>query len=104
MAQRQGPVFIEEPCGCRVDHGIPHRCYLHRIGLEHEQREFAKLDADDQLWPPRENFPDWLDRQIVAAKAKYDAIKTPARRQRAWDAFLLLQGVKAEYQRRRFEK
>jgi hypothetical protein len=29
---RQGPVFIEEPCGCRVDHGIPYRCKKHALG------------------------------------------------------------------------
>lgn len=29
---KQGPVFIEEPCGCRVDHGIPSRCAMHTLG------------------------------------------------------------------------
>lgn len=95
---------IFEKCGCSVDaKGRAHRCYLHDLNLKALEREAAETDPDEQLWPPRENFPDWLDRQIVAAKAMYDSIKTPARRQRHWDAFLLLQGVKAEYQRRRLE-
>jgi hypothetical protein len=47
-----------------------------------------------------EAFPEWLARQIVAVKAQYDAIKTPARRRRHWDAYLLLKGVQEEYDRR----
>jgi hypothetical protein len=31
MSERQGPVFIEEACGCRVDHGIPSRCEKHAL-------------------------------------------------------------------------
>lgn len=32
MNNKGGPVFIEEACGCRVDHGIPWRCSLHPVG------------------------------------------------------------------------
>lgn len=28
---KQGPVLIIEPCGCRVDHGIPTRCSVHSL-------------------------------------------------------------------------
>jgi hypothetical protein len=31
MNSKQGPVIIIEPCGCRVDHGIPTRCKQHEL-------------------------------------------------------------------------
>lgn len=53
-------------------------------------------------WQPiasDERFSDWLSRQIQAAHAQYE--KAPKhRKQRAWDQFLLLKGVEAEYFRR----
>lgn len=95
---------IFEKCGCSVDgKGRAHRCELHELGHKHAEKVIAETDPDDQLWPPRESFPEWLDRQIIAARAMYDSTKTAARRQRHWDMFLLLQGVKAEYERRRLE-
>lgn len=100
MSSRQGPIILEK-CGCSVDKGIPRRCYLHDVRLRYDQNEVAKTDPDEMLWPPRENFTEWLDRQIVAVKAMHDGTKSAQRKRRHWDAFLLLQGIKSEYERRR---
>jgi hypothetical protein len=34
---KQGPVLIYEPCGCKVDHGIPTRCEKHSFALKEEE-------------------------------------------------------------------
>ena len=47
-----------------------------------------------------EPFPVWLNRQIATAKALYDSTTTPGRKRRYWDQYMLLLGVKAEYDRR----
>lgn len=33
---KQGPVIIIESCGCKVDHGVPYRCDLHKLPSERE--------------------------------------------------------------------
>jgi hypothetical protein len=49
---RQGPVFIEEPCGCRVDHGIPYRCEAHKLPIERlEKRNMGEDESVDDDTP-----------------------------------------------------
>lgn len=38
IRSKQGPTFIEEACGCRVDHGIPYRCEKHRFAMSARKR------------------------------------------------------------------
>lgn len=45
MSQQQGPVFIEEPCGCRVDHGIPYRCAKHELAAARVGAPAGGIDA-----------------------------------------------------------
>lgn len=44
-----------------------------------------------------ENFSDWVQRQLSAAKSRYESKPT----KRNWDAVMLMAGVEAEYARRR---
>lgn len=37
MSNKQGPIVIIESCGCRVDHGIPYRCDLHKLPSERRE-------------------------------------------------------------------
>lgn len=47
-----------------------------------------------------ESFPEWLTRQIIAAREQFDTATSLRVRRRSWDAVLLLQGIQQEYSRR----
>lgn len=50
MNNRQGPVLIIEPCGCRVDHGIPTRCNEHKlVGKRLNKKDLAAWDLAQDI-------------------------------------------------------
>lgn len=51
MSQQQGPVFIQEKCGCRVDHGIPTRCAAHQLGTNPAGRDAEGTALRDSIKP-----------------------------------------------------
>ena len=46
------------------------------------------------------SFDEWLTRQIIAARRKFDTANSLKVRHRSWDDFLLLRGIQQEYWRR----
>lgn len=93
-------VFVEHAhcnrCGKRVSGVDPELGLVVRAWVECPEC-IEKLYGD-----PLNNdaFTEWLTRQIAAAKAQYDNTTTPGRKRRHWDAFMILTGVQAEYERR----
>lgn len=57
VAGKQGPVFIEERCGCRVDHGIPFRCPQH--SLTHKPVHYAAEECEADQFNDKPFEPGW---------------------------------------------
>lgn len=86
-----------------VEHAHCNRCGKRVSGFDPELGLVVRAWVEcpeclEQTTP--DSFAEWLTRQITAAKAQYEATTTKGRKQRHWDAFLLLAGIQAEYARR----
>ena len=72
MSERQGPIFIEEPCGCRVDHGIPYRCPTHALSVSRapQEQDCAKCG--------RPRSEKWHHRLHGSFDHEFEASRAPA--------------------------